>query len=133
MPSASFILPAQSLHTHGAKFVPCEAGQLHIRGCVIKFSACKLQEFPILDERTRRQREAWYDTRGGELKTKKGRFTLPNSRVAPETDSPADHVGDEGFWPRRTIDATVLPPRPVLVVEQCSVQDNCIMLLEGEM
>jgi Transport protein Trs120 or TRAPPC9, TRAPP II complex subunit len=133
MLSSSFILPARTLHTHGATFTPREQGQLHIHGCVIKFSACKMREFPILGERSRRERESWYDTRGGESKTKRRGVVLPNSRTMAGDGSPRNHVEDGSFWPRKTVEATVLPPQPALVLEQSSLKDGCIMLLEGEM
>ena len=39
---------------------------------------------------------------------------------------------EDGFWVKKTLDATVLPPQPVLVLESSSSRDSCIMLLEGE-
>ena len=79
----------------------------------------------------RREKEKWYDRHGGEIKVKrigmgfpKPIFTEPKKR-----DIDAD---DDGFWIKKTLDATVLPPQPVLIMESSSLRDSCIMLLEGE-
>jgi hypothetical protein len=133
MAPSAFILPAQSMHTHGSKFIPVERGQLHIMGCVIKFAACKTQEFPILGSRSRREKEAWYDARGGESKVKTAGVSLPKLRTCIATSAPAFHLEDDTFWLRRKVTAMVLPPQPVLELEACSAKDDCIMLLEGEM
>jgi hypothetical protein len=85
----------------------------------------------MLGERTLRQREIWYDTRGGEVKIKhigvSRAFSPSTSKVdlaQPETE--------ERFWPQKTLSAKVLPPQPTLVLDGCSISDAGIMLLEGE-
>jgi len=111
-----------SRHQQAIKFVPLESGQMRIKGCVIKFSACKPTEFHIYGERTRREKELWHDARGGEGKIK----------GVGAIESASDESDMDGFRPRRVLNITVLPPQPLLVIEGSSVQDDSIMLLEGE-
>ena len=133
MPSSTFILPAQSLHTHSVIFIPLETGQLHIKGCIIKFSACKPREFSVLAEKSRREKEIWYDQRGGEIKVKQIGTGFPKTSVGKEGSTfHLNDVEQDNFWLESVVDATVLPPQPVLVLESSSSQDSCLMLLEGE-
>jgi hypothetical protein len=105
-----------------------EPGQLKIKGCTIKFSACKSREFAVLVERSRREKEFWYDKRGGEIKVKQIGNGFPKRHQLIEEAV----QGTEGFWLEKTVDATVLPPQPVVVLDNSSLQDACLMLLEGE-
>jgi len=43
-----------------------------------------------------------------------------------------DASGLDGFWLRRTLSLSILPPQPVLVLESIVMQDSALMLLEGE-
>jgi hypothetical protein len=131
MSPSSFILPAHCLHTHTTVFIPREAGRLCIEGCIVKFSTCKSRQFLMLGERTRRQREIWYDTRGGEVKIKHIGVKLVSSSSTTKVD-PAELATEERFWPQKTLSAKVLPPQPTLVLDGCSISDAGIMLLEGE-
>ena len=73
----------------------------------------------------------WYDERNGEIKIKQ----IGTGFHGPTMDKNArPHVIDEvdGFWLRRTLSFTILPPQPVLVLESVSLQDSALMLLEGE-
>jgi hypothetical protein len=85
----------------------------------------------MLGERTRRQREIWYDTRGGEVKIKhigvRPAFLPSTTKV-----DLAELETEESFWPQKTLSAKVLPPQPTLALEGCSISDAGIMLLEGE-
>jgi hypothetical protein len=122
---SSFILPAQTLHTHTMVFIPRKPGQLDIQGCLIKFSTCKSQEFWLLDNLSRRERDIWYDVRGGEFKVKE--IGIHSKKMNSSEDPDADQ-----FWPKRKISATVLPPQPVLILQGCPLGGAAIMLLEGE-
>jgi Transport protein Trs120 or TRAPPC9, TRAPP II complex subunit len=133
MEPSSFILPAQASHTHSAFFIAREPGHLGIKGCKIKFSACKLRHFPIRRERNRREKEIWYDIQGGEIKVRPfgGHTPIRNTR----TDvSQVSNIGvtQDTFWLEETVDATVLPLQPILILESSSLRDACMMLLEGE-
>lgn len=130
MPPSSFILPAKTLHTHSAWFIPTEPGQLDIKGCMIKFSACKARKFAVLLERNGREKDFWYDKRGGELKVNEvGRGFPKKDLTRQELVQWAEQAK---FWIEGTVDATVLPPQPILVLDSSSSQDSCLMLLEGE-
>jgi len=131
MSPSSFVLPAQSLHTHTTSFKPLEPGKLHIKGCDIKFSACKAGRFSVLGSRSGRDREKWYDSRGGEGKVKA--FGKVSRKAYHGGGLPNGSSEEESFWPPIVLSATVLPPQPVLVVERNSLQDGSITLLEGEM
>ena len=125
MSPVSFILPAQTFHVHTLVFAPRKPGQLDIQGCVIKISTCKSQEFWLLENRGRRERDMWYDMRGGEFKIKQiGRY--------PGTMNLSEDLLADQFWSKRRISATVLPPQPVLILEGCPLADAAVMLLEGE-
>jgi len=124
MPS-SFILPAQTFHVHTAIFVPRQSGQLDLQGCTIKFSTCKAEEFWLFGNRSRRERDIYYDMRGGEFKVKDIGIRSGQTTIS-------DDVGPDQFWVRRSISAKVLPPQPVLVLERCPLGDAAVMLLEGE-
>lgn len=130
MPPSSFILPAKTLHTHSAWFIPMEPGQLFIKGCIIKFSACKLREFAVLVERNGREKDSWYDKRGGELKVKQVGRGFPKTSIV--TKDQGHGTEQPSFWLEKPVDATVLPPQPVLVLDTSSSQDSSLMLLEGE-
>jgi hypothetical protein len=131
--SSSFILPARSLHTHSVSFIPRSPGQLCIKGCVIKFSACRAQEFPLLCERSGREKETWYDKRGGEIKVNRIGMGFPKWSDATQSPKPSSNgIEQDSFWRKRTVDAVVHPPQPLLVLENSSSRDSCIMLLEGE-
>jgi Transport protein Trs120 or TRAPPC9, TRAPP II complex subunit len=122
---ASFILPAMSSHVRSVLFVPRKPGRLDLEGCVIKFSTCKSQEFRLFDIRGRRERDMWYDLRGGESKIK--RVGLHPGRVILSEDTAISQ-----FWNKRTIAANILPPQPVLIMERGLLGNSGIMLLEGE-
>jgi Transport protein Trs120 or TRAPPC9, TRAPP II complex subunit len=128
MTPSSFILPAQSLHTHSASFIPRETGQLLVKGCTIKFSGCKPENFSIWGNRNRRERDRWYDTRDGEFKIKRMGVGL----LKPSAAITTGEVGNDRFWLERTLHATVLAPQPVLVLDGCLFRDACMSLLEGE-
>lgn len=129
---STFILPAQSLHAHSVVFTPIESGQLQIKGCVIKFSACKLREFSVLAVKGRREKEIWYDNQGGEIKVKQVGMGFPKASAGKESTLQLNGVEQDKFWLESVVDATVLPPQPVLVLDSSSSQDSCMMLLEGE-
>jgi trafficking protein particle complex subunit 9 len=131
MPASSFILPAQSLHTHSAVFIPNYPGDIIIKGCTIRFSACKKRNFAFYSPRSRRDKELWYDERNGEIKVKQIGTSPQKSTIA---DEPAEDDTSQldGFWRRRTLSVTILPPQPVLVLESIVLQDSALMLLEGE-
>jgi Transport protein Trs120 or TRAPPC9, TRAPP II complex subunit len=133
MSASSFILPAYSLHTHTTFFLPRETGRLCIQGCIVKFSTCKSREFLMLGNRTRRERETWYDMRGGEIKIKQIGIGLISPSSIKKIDSAATETEEESFWPQKALIARVLPPQPTLVLERSSIPDAGIMLLEGEM
>jgi hypothetical protein len=132
MAPSTFILPTRSLHTHATAFIPTASGSLQIKGCTIKFSACSKRDFPLLVQRPRREKEKWYDEHGGEIKVKRVGMGFPKPIFldAKKTEEIEDE--EDGFWVKKTLDATVLPPQPVLVLESSSSRDSCIMLLEGE-
>jgi Transport protein Trs120 or TRAPPC9, TRAPP II complex subunit len=129
MDPASFILPAHSCHTHTIQFKPREPGGLSVKGCVIKFSVCKTAEFPLLRERSGRERDSWYDMRGGEFKVK--RVGIEAVLVETWREQLADHAQESPLvaW---SVNADVVPPKPFLVLEACSMANRSIMLLEGE-
>lgn len=133
MAPSSFVLPAQSLHTHSTLFKPVGSGELSIKGCTIKFSTCTPRQFPILCERSRRDREVWYDMCGGESKVKKSGIGFP-AADAPDamTQSISSKFDESSFWIEKTVTAYVLPPQPVLTLESSLLGDGCMMLLEGE-
>lgn len=133
MPTSTFILPAQSLYTHSVVFTPLESGQFQIKGCIIKFSACNSHEFSVLAEKSRREKEIWYDNRGGEIKVKQVGLGFPKASVGKEGSSlQLNGVEQDNFWLESVVDATVLPPQPVLVLDSSSSEDSSMMLLEGE-
>jgi len=129
---STFILPARSLHNHATSFVPAASGTLQIKGCTIKFSACSKQDFPFLVQRPRREKEKWYDKRGGEIKVKRIGMGFPKPIFTDPMKKEDVGAEEDGFWVKKTLDAIVLPPQPVLVLESSSSRDSCIMLLEGE-
>lgn len=124
MPS-SFILPAMNSHVRSVLFVPRKCGRLELEGCVIKFSTCKSQEFRLFGIRGRRERDMWYDLRGGESKIKR-------VGIRPETVILSADTAISQFWTKRTIVANILPPQPILILERCPLGNSGIMLLEGE-
>jgi Transport protein Trs120 or TRAPPC9, TRAPP II complex subunit len=126
---ATFILPALSLHTHTTTFTPRDVGAVSIRGCIIKFSACKTCKFPLWRKRTRRERELWYDARGGEFKVK--RIGLESECVITTAEQ-NEELPHDGIWVTRTIDVDVLPSQPFLILDGCSLEGRSIMLLQGE-
>jgi Transport protein Trs120 or TRAPPC9, TRAPP II complex subunit len=133
MPSSSFILPARTIHTHTASFMPLTPGHLQIKGCTIKFSALKAHQFSLLSEQTRREKENWYDKNGGEIKVNQiGMGFMKNRIEFTEKPESIKIVDDDAFWKKKIIEATVLPPQPSLVLENSSSRDSSIMLLEGE-
>lgn len=129
---STFILPARSLHTHATSFTPAASGTLQIKGCTIKFSACNNRDFPLFVQRPRREKEKWYDKHGGEIKVKRIGMGFPKPIFTDPMKREEIEGEEDGFWVRKTLDATVLPPQPVLVLESSSSRDSCIMLLEGE-
>jgi hypothetical protein len=134
MEPSSFILPAQASHTHSAFFIPREPGRLGIKGCRIKFSACKLRDFPIRRERNRREKEVWHDIQGGEIKVRQFRGHMPDQNASTDIGQLSNNgATQDTFWLEETVEATVLPLQPVLALEGSSSRDACMMLLEGEM
>jgi len=133
MVPSTFILPARSLHTHATSFTPTASGTLQIKGCTIKFSACSKRDFPFHVQRPRRDKEKWYDKHGGEIKVKRIGMGFPKPIFADPKREDVQGDEEDGFWIKKTFDAVVLPPQPVLVLESSSSRDSCIMLLEGEM
>ena len=133
MPASSFILPSRALHTHTASFMPLEPGHLKIKGCIIKFSALKAHEFHILSEQTRREKDNWYDKNGGDIKVNQIGMGFMKNRIEfnGKSESISD-VDDDAFWHKKVIEATVLPPQPILILENSSSRDSSVMLLEGE-
>src|SRR5437667_6211755 len=115
MPASSFILPAQSLYTHSAMFVPLETGHLLIKGCTINFTACKTREFLVLRDKSRREKEIWYDSHGGEIKVKQIGMGFPKlSTGKEEIPSRSNGVIQDKFWTESGVETTVLPPQQVL-------------------
>ena len=84
----------------------------------------------MLGSRTGRDREKWFDSRGGEGKVKVIGKGSRKSYLGGGLSNGSSE--EEGFWPPKVLSATVLPPQPVLVVERSSLQDGSITLLEGE-
>jgi len=131
MASSTFILPAQSLHTHVASFIPREAGPLLIKGCTIKFSTCRPGRYPLFGKRSRREQDLWYDARGGSFKVKSSGLSALEPFQTP-TDIKQRKLPEDFFWPTWEISANVIPPQPHLVPGSVSLLDGCLVLLEGE-
>lgn len=134
MEPSSFILPAQASHTHSTFFIPREPGHLGIKGCKIKFSACKPRYFPIRRERDRREKEIWYDVQGGEIKIRRCGCHMSDKNTRTDVSQDSNNgITQDTFWLEEIVDATVLPAQPILILESSSLRDACMMLLEGEM
>jgi hypothetical protein len=90
-----------------------------------------MRNFAFYSPRSRRDKELWYDERNGEIKVKQIGTSPQTSTIVDETAD--DDTSDrDGFWRRRTLSVTILPPQPVLVLESIVLQDSALMLLEGE-
>lgn len=131
MESSSFILPAQSLHTRTTSFIPRQVGTLSIKGCVIKFSTCSVDKYSLFGKRSRREREIWYDAKGGEIKVKRFGIKAPQTALSSSIIE-EDGTSQDDYWPRRELVADILPARPQVVPDVISLHDGCFMLLEGE-
>jgi Transport protein Trs120 or TRAPPC9, TRAPP II complex subunit len=90
-----------------------------------------MRNFAFYSSRSRRDKELWYDERNGEIKVKQIGTSPQTSTFVHET-ADDDTSERDGFWRRRTLSVTILPPQPILVLESIVLQDSALMLLEGE-
>ncbi|KAF4554013.1 Transport protein Trs120 or TRAPPC9, TRAPP II complex subunit-like protein [Elsinoe fawcettii] len=96
-----------------------EPGQIRILGCTIKVAGCREQFFPIYNDEWKAQEQ---------MKLKEASRELSLREV-----SITDTVEDGKQNPTTSLMAlTVIPRQPLLVLEDYSLTDQSLMLLEGE-
>lgn len=102
------------------------SGLLKIIGCYVKLIGCRERLFPIFPEPWKPKREAKMKRMG--LKACLGAPTSrPSTAIAPSIDHRAT------FQPKpESLNFSVIPDQPVIVITNVSLPQSAVMVLEGE-